>query len=146
MLTRNDGQRNFSVRCAEQYGVNEAILVGFLRGELAAACRLRASDLMPRGCNGPDGFEVLPDHPPDRLLPYRDKGWFELVVEGDRPWMPWSLEALVRELPFWSRAQIHRIVASCKKQGLIETDNFNQNPMDHRLWYTVNGVSASDPG
>lgn len=120
MLARNDGQRDFSVHSAISFGVNEAILIRFLRTELTTACQLRANGM--------------------------GKDRFELVIEEDQPWMPWTLEDFARELPFWSKHQIRRIIASCKDQDLIETGNYNQSPWDQRLWYTVKGMSANDPG
>ena len=118
MLKRDNGYREFSAANAINFGVNEAIFIQYLSDELHSAWLLRQHG--------------------------RGRAKFELVVEGGQPWMPWTNKDFCRELPFWSSHQIRRIIDSCKKQGLIETANYNQSPWDQRLWYTVKGMNVDD--
>jgi len=118
MLSRDNGQRGFSVEDAINFGVNEAIFIRHLCNELNAAYMLRQHG--------------------------RGNVRFEFVLEAGQPWMPWTNEDFCREFPFWSGPQIRRIIASCKEQGLIKTANYNQTPWDRRLWYTVEGVKVGD--
>lgn len=100
------------------FGVNEAIFTQHLMDELRAAYELRQHG--------------------------RGRVKFELVIEDGQPWMPWTIEDFSKELPFWSGPQIRRIIASCKKQELIRTGNYNQTPWNQRLWYTVEGVNVNE--
>lgn len=108
----------FLTKNAINFGVNEAVFIQFLMDELNSAYLLRQHG--------------------------RGKAKFELVIEDGQLWMPWTLEDLAGELPFWSVPQIRRVIASCKKQGLIRTDNYNQNPWDRHLWYTVEGMNVNE--
>lgn len=68
-----------------------------------------------------------------------------LLPDGT-PWIPRTLIDYCKELPFWSEKQIRRILASCKRKGLIASDYLEPNPMDRRLWYTLKGVTIYDWG
>lgn len=54
-----------------------------------------------------------------------------------RWWSYNSLEAFGRIFPFWSKRQLERIIASCKKQGLIHTGNYSDSKMDRTTWYAL---------
>ena len=118
MIIRNNGTRYFLVENAMNFGVNEAIFIQYLMDELRAAYELR-------------------QHGHGRVK-------FELVIEDGQPWMPWTIEDFSKEFPFWYGPQIRRIIASCKKQELIRTGNYNQTPWNQRLWYTVEGVNVNE--
>ena len=118
MLRRYNGQWGFSEGNAVSFGVNEAIFIQFLLDELYAAYLLRL--------NG------------------RGNRKFELVIEDGQPWMPWTNKDFCDEFPFWSGHQIRRIISSCKEQGVIKTANYNSNPWDQRLWYTVMGANVNE--
>lgn len=118
MLTRDNGARYFLSENAINFGVDEAIFIQHLMDELKSAYMLRL-------------------HGQGRVK-------FELVIEDGQPWMPWTIEDFSKELPFWSGHQIRRIIASCKKQGLVKTENYNQNSWNQRLWYTVEGANVNE--
>ena len=114
MFCREDGCRGFYVDVAVKYGVDEAILLQHMIHELDAAYMLRKHGM---------------------------GGNFEFVITGNQPWLPWTLNDLQSQLPFWTLHQVRRVVSSCLGKGLIQADNYNQNPFDRRLWYSVPGVN-----
>lgn len=113
MLARDSGSRGFSVANALEIGVDESIFVDYLQNELWAAYFMYS--------NGKEN-EI------------------ELVITDEQPWIPKTFNELCDDFPFWSVKQIRRIVHSCKEQGAIQTDRYNQSPMERRLWYTVKGA------
>lgn len=54
-----------------------------------------------------------------------------------RYWTYNSMEAFRKIFFYWSRRQIERIIATCKKEGLLLTGCFNEDPRDRTLWYTL---------
>lgn len=52
-------------------------------------------------------------------------------------WTYNSQEALVQIFPFWNIFKIRKIISSLKSQWIIETWNFNKNPYDKTLWYSI---------
>ena len=51
-------------------------------------------------------------------------------------WTYNSLDAFVELFPFWSKRQIERILNNLKKDGYIETGNYNKITYDRTKWYT----------
>lgn len=113
MLARDVESRGFLVATALEIGVDESIFISYLQNELWAA-----------------SFMYL----------HGKENEVELVITDEQPWIPKTLNELCDDFPFWSVKQIRRIVKSCKEQGAIQTDRYNQSPMDRRLWYTVKGA------
>lgn len=120
MIIRHVRAASFFVNDAVKYGVDEAIFLKYLYDEI--------SDIA--------------------LLKQNQKGeQYEMVIIGGEVWAPWTLKELSQALPWWTTKQLRRIVESCISQGLIKPGNYNQNPMDQRLWYTVcGGWTVDDEG
>lgn len=59
-----------------------------------------------------------------------------------RYWTRNSNEALCRLFPFWTMKQIRRIVASCERQGLLISANFNKDSLDRTKWYTLGDIET----
>lgn len=112
MTIRRNRTVSFSVDEAVKYGVDEAIFVRYLYDEISNIALLKQNKIGEQ---------------------------YEMVIIGEEVWAPWTMKELSQALPWWSTKQIRRIIESCKAQGLIKTDNYNPNPMDQRLWYTVCG-------
>lgn len=54
-----------------------------------------------------------------------------------RYWTYNSYGALCTLFPFWTLKQIRRIVASCERQGLLVSANFNEDKHDRTKWYAL---------
>nr|DAO45387.1 MAG TPA: Replication initiation and membrane attachment [Caudoviricetes sp.]DAU54038.1 MAG TPA: Replication initiation and membrane attachment [Caudoviricetes sp.] len=52
-------------------------------------------------------------------------------------WTYNSIDAFTEIFPFWSRRQIERILNNLKKDGYIETGNYNKLNYDRTLWYSL---------
>lgn len=113
MLAKDNALREFSVEKTLEIGVDEAIFIDYLTKELQTAYSLYSSG---------------------------KENEIELVIADETPWIPKTLNELCADLPFWSVKQVRRIVDSCKKQNLILTGNYNQDPRDRRLWYAMSGM------
>ncbi len=61
----------------------------------------------------------------------------EVVVVSGMVYIPFTAEDLSKELPFWTKKQIRRVVQEALNANLIKTDNFNIDPRNRRLWYAV---------
>lgn len=53
-----------------------------------------------------------------------------------RYWTYNSVAAFSELLPWWSRKQIWRIIASCKEKGALLSGNYGENQRDRTAWYT----------
>lgn len=101
---------SFEADAAAMFGLSEAVFTAYLMEKIETAVQARASGAAA-----------------------------ELLVKDGSAWMPWTLDQLSEELPFWTQKQIRRIKDSCIKQNLIRTECLNQDPRDRRLWYSVVG-------
>lgn len=54
-----------------------------------------------------------------------------------RYWTFNSISAFCEVHPYWSKRQIERITATCKKAGLLLSGCFNQDQRDRTMWYTL---------
>lgn len=54
-----------------------------------------------------------------------------------RYWTYNTLDAFVELFPFWSKRQVERILNNLKKDGYIETGNYNKLAYDRTKWYTL---------
>lgn len=54
-----------------------------------------------------------------------------------RYWTFNSISAFCKVHPYWSKRQIERITATCKKEGLLLSGCFNQDQRDRTMWYTL---------
>lgn len=54
-----------------------------------------------------------------------------------RYWTYNSIGAFTRQFPFFTQAQIRRILNKLKDNGIIDTGNFNKNNYDRTIWYTL---------
>lgn len=52
-----------------------------------------------------------------------------------RTWTFNSVDAFTKIFPFWTRAQIRRILGSLEDKGVIITGNYNETAYDRRMWY-----------
>lgn len=100
----------FDQEIAEAVGVKEAVFTAYLKRRISEAVRLHQQEGTNCG---------------------------ELLVHEGQAWIPCTMWELSLELPFWTERQIWKIKNSCVSAGLIQTDRFNQDPRDRRLWYTV---------
>ena len=53
-------------------------------------------------------------------------------------WIYQTYEGWQKQLPFLSLRTVKNIVRSLKKQGIIETGQFNKKNWDRTIWYTIN--------
>lgn len=65
-----------------------------------------------------------------------NKAYEKNFYEG-RYWTFNSLAAFCEAHPYWSRRQIERIIAACKKNSLLLTGCFNQDRRDRTSWYSL---------
>ena len=61
-----------------------------------------------------------------------EKNFFE-----GKYWTYNAMKAFCAIHPYWSHRQIERIIATCKKEGLILVSRFNQEQRDRTSWYTL---------
>lgn len=55
-----------------------------------------------------------------------------------RYWTYNSIGAFCKIFPFWSRDQIRYILKKLTDKGILISGNFNKNPYDKTLWYSLN--------
>ena len=60
-----------------------------------------------------------------------------------RYWTYNTMAALCATHPYWSRRQLERIIANCKKEGLLLTGCFNQDPRDRTSWYSLSSEALA---
>lgn len=58
-------------------------------------------------------------------------------IHDGKAWTYNSAAAFERLFPFWSPAQIRRILASLEEQGTITSGNYNDLQLDRTKWYAV---------
>ena len=120
MRTKETGcMWKFNIRSAIDHGLEEAVFCQYLYERLRAAYGQRNQR------NRTEELCLLPDG----------------VL-----WIPRALKDFCKELPFWTKKHIRRIIASCRQKALIAVDSFEPDPMDRRLWYTLRGVTIYDWG
>lgn len=56
-----------------------------------------------------------------------------------RWWTYNSVKALAQLFPWWSAKQLRRIIESCREQGAVLAENYNEDQRDRTLWYTPSG-------
>lgn len=59
-----------------------------------------------------------------------------------RYWMRASTKDFAERLPFWSEKQIKRILTALKDEGAVVACNYNKEPYDKTLWYTLAGMAV----
>ena len=59
------------------------------------------------------------------------------IYEG-QVWTYNSIEAFSKLLPFLTSNQIEYALNKLRKEGLLLTGNFNKNPYDRTVWYSIN--------
>lgn len=111
--------RMFDANIAGEFGLEEAVFLFCLREQLQETLTLKKKQ--PLAGDGK-----------------------ELIVVNGRPWIPKTLLEFCGDFPFWTIKQIRRIIASCKRQGAIETNTYGASPLDRRLWYTLKGGSVDE--
>lgn len=52
-----------------------------------------------------------------------------------RYWTFNSVDAFMKQFPFWSRGQIRRILKSLEENDVIMTGNYNSSAYDRTMWY-----------
>lgn len=52
-------------------------------------------------------------------------------------WMYCTVREFTEKYPFWSEAQIKRILKNLEKKGYIRTGRFNKYGPDRTKWYTI---------
>ena len=60
-----------------------------------------------------------------------------------RYWTYNSISAFCEVHPYWSKRQIERITASCRKEGLLLTGCFNEDQRDRTMWYTLSDLAMA---
>ena len=58
-------------------------------------------------------------------------------------WTYNSIQAFVKQFPFWTNRQIDRILKNLEKNGAIITGNYNKSPYDRTKWYAVTETAKS---
>ena len=53
-----------------------------------------------------------------------------------RYWTYNTIEALAQRYPLWSKDQLKRIIAKCRKRGLILVGEYNSDKRDRTRWYS----------
>ena len=56
--------------------------------------------------------------------------------EEGRYWTYNTVKTYAERFPWWSEAQIRRIIARCKDKGALLTGNFNEDKRDRTVWYS----------
>lgn len=56
--------------------------------------------------------------------------------EQGRYWTYNTLTTYAERFPWWTEAQIRRIIARCKDKGALLTGNFNKDQRDRTVWYS----------
>jgi Fe2+ or Zn2+ uptake regulation protein len=59
-------------------------------------------------------------------------------MHDGRPWVYNSATEWQQQFPFWSVPTIRRILNNLREAGILEVGNFNPDPQDRTLWYTIN--------
>lgn len=54
-----------------------------------------------------------------------------------RAWTYNTRKALAEIFPYWSDQQVYRAIQSLIKQGALVTGNYNTDPRDRTMWYTL---------
>ena len=55
-----------------------------------------------------------------------------------RTWTYNPINAFIQYMPYWSEAQIRRVLNSLEKQEVIISGNFNKHKYDRTKWYALN--------
>ena len=58
-------------------------------------------------------------------------------LHEDKYWMYCTVREFTERYPFWSRAQIKRILKNLEDNDYIETGEFNKWSPDRTKWYTI---------
>lgn len=61
----------------------------------------------------------------------------------NRYWTYNSVKALAELFPYFSAGQVRRVVDNLVAKGLLIKGNFNQNPYDKTLWYSIDEIKIS---
>lgn len=56
--------------------------------------------------------------------------------EQGRWWTYNTLKTYAERFPWWTEAQLRRIIARCKDKGALLVGNFNEDQRDRTLWYS----------
>ncbi len=56
--------------------------------------------------------------------------------EQGRFWTYNTIKTYTERFPWWTEAQLRRIIARCKDKGALLVGNFNEDPRDRTLWYS----------
>ncbi len=54
----------------------------------------------------------------------------------NRLWVCISFEEIKRDLPYWSAAQIGRLIQKANKLNILTSGNFNEDKFNNTNWYT----------
>lgn len=79
--------------------------------------------------------------------------WLNNHVAADRNihdgevWNHIAVKKLAEIYPYWSVAQVRRILDALVQKGALKSGNYNQHGYDRTLWYTIPGhLAECDPG
>lgn len=67
---------------------------------------------------------------------YRENRANNRNYQDGRWWTFNSVAAFSALFPYWSAKQLRRIIASCREQGAILAECYNEDLRDRTLWYT----------
>jgi len=64
-------------------------------------------------------------------------------LHNDKYWMYCTIREFTERYPFWSSAQIKRILKNLKQKDYIEIGEFNKWSPDRTKWYTISKKGLS---